>query len=381
MAMMCSAWLSWRSPPRSSRCRSRWPEEQGIGAVPVWRAKLASLANRWAPAVRPISSAAVSAPQPVSASSCGRCALTRDEQLALERVRLAAQHAELRDLLARDPYPGAGGQPTQASIDPAELTGIGERAAPKRALEFGAELQQMPAQPVLHPGALGDEILAVIGEQPDLHRALIEVRGGKALHAVLDHRPGDRERVDLIRLARLALPAPGSTHPVRSDADDQLPGRDQRLLEPPRDVPAVLDRPDAFLIQPTRPAHRRQMARLLGLDLAGAALAARPRVDRRQRVPALVRVRPDHDHLHRPFVWLSTDEADLRRTTVTGGDATLLSSHAEGPRAAAGDTSFAGQTRQTTQASRVSPPPAREPTGRVGRHRPTRATLTVTGVC
>jgi hypothetical protein len=53
-----------------------------------------------------------------------------------------------------------------------------------------------------------------------------------------------------------------------------------------------------------------------------------------------------------------------------GANATLLSSHAGGPRAAAGDTSFAGQAKQSTQQSRVSPPPAREPTGQVGRHRP-----------
>ena len=53
-----------------------------------------------------------------------------------------------------------------------------------------------------------------------------------------------------------------------------------------------------------------------------------------------------------------------------GANATLLSSHAGGPRAAAGDRSFAGQAKQSTQQSRVSPPPAREPTGQVGRHRP-----------
>ena len=53
-----------------------------------------------------------------------------------------------------------------------------------------------------------------------------------------------------------------------------------------------------------------------------------------------------------------------------GANATLLSSHAGGPRAAAGDTSFAGQAKQSTEQSRVSPPPAREPTGQVGRHRP-----------
>src|ERR1035441_2795176 len=53
-----------------------------------------------------------------------------------------------------------------------------------------------------------------------------------------------------------------------------------------------------------------------------------------------------------------------------GANATLRSSHAGGPRAATGDTSFAGQAKQSTQQSRVSPPPAREPTGQAGRHRP-----------
>src|ERR1039458_1818610 len=63
-----------------------------------------------------------------------------------------------------------------------------------------------------------------------------------------------------------------------------------------------------------------------------------------------------------------------------GANATLLSSHAGGPRAATGDTSFAGQAKQSTQQSRVStqpaqrpavaPRPARDPTGQAGRHRP-----------
>src|ERR671911_2584842 len=102
---------------------------------------------------------------------------------------------------------------------------------------------------------------------------------GEALHAVLDDRPRDRERVDLIRLARRALAAAGCPHPVRRDAHDPLAGRDQRLLEPARDMPAVLDRPHPLVIESARPAQRGQMSRLLGLDLALAALAARSLVD------------------------------------------------------------------------------------------------------
>ncbi len=50
----------------------------------------------------------------------------------------------------------------------------------------------MPPQPVLDAGALGDEILAVIGEQPDLERLLVQMGGGEVLNSVLDHGTGDR---------------------------------------------------------------------------------------------------------------------------------------------------------------------------------------------
>lgn len=76
-AMRCSAQLSWRSPPRLSRWRSRRPEDAGIGAAPAWRAKCPSVGKRAAPAVRARKVAAVSVPQPRSASSPGARARTR----------------------------------------------------------------------------------------------------------------------------------------------------------------------------------------------------------------------------------------------------------------------------------------------------------------
>jgi hypothetical protein len=66
----------------------------------------------------------------------------------------------------------------------------------------------MPAQPVLNARALGDEVLAVIRQQPDLHRLHVQMRGREALDAVFDDGACDRERVDLIRLAGSALTAP-----------------------------------------------------------------------------------------------------------------------------------------------------------------------------
>ena len=43
---VCRARLSWRSPPRLSRCRVVWPLEAGIGATPASRAKAASERTR-----------------------------------------------------------------------------------------------------------------------------------------------------------------------------------------------------------------------------------------------------------------------------------------------------------------------------------------------
>ena len=89
--------------------------------MPAWRAKLASLGKRSAPAVRPIRIAAVSAPQPCLGEQLRAVGLDQREQLALERVDLAGQPAELRDLLARDPDARARGQAPQPSVDAVQL--------------------------------------------------------------------------------------------------------------------------------------------------------------------------------------------------------------------------------------------------------------------
>ena len=83
-------------------------------------------------------------------------------QLAVQRVDLAVQGAQLRDLLARDPHARAGGQLAQPSVDAVKPPRVVERLALERGLELGAQHEQMPAQPVHDPGALGDEVVAVI---------------------------------------------------------------------------------------------------------------------------------------------------------------------------------------------------------------------------
>jgi hypothetical protein len=102
---------------------------------------------------------------------------------------------------------------------------------------------------------------------------------------------------------------------MRRDSHDPLAGGYERLLQAPRDVPAILDRPHAIIVKASRPAHCGEMSGSVGLDLAVAARAARSRIHRSQGVRGLVRVRTDHDHVYRPFVRLdlrSGSSADKR---------------------------------------------------------------------
>src|SRR5918999_631921 len=95
MITRCSAALIWRLPPWSSRWRCVLPELAGMGAIPAARASLASVAKRSAPAISPTSLAAVSGPQPGSATSCGQLALgPQIVQAPLQRVVEPHAHAD-----------------------------------------------------------------------------------------------------------------------------------------------------------------------------------------------------------------------------------------------------------------------------------------------
>src|SRR5205807_5781229 len=86
----------------------------------------------------------------------------QDQQISLQLLHLAGQGADLSDLFACDPDARAGWRASQPPLDPVERSRLLKRAAFEVALELGAERNQVPPQPVLRAGALGDEILAVI---------------------------------------------------------------------------------------------------------------------------------------------------------------------------------------------------------------------------
>ena len=98
-------------------------------------------------------------------------------ELAVQSVDLAVEGAQVRQLLARDPGPRAGcGQVAQVALDALQCARLVQRAALQRGLELGAQLEQVPANAVHGPGALGHEIAAVIEQPPDLHRPLVQER-------------------------------------------------------------------------------------------------------------------------------------------------------------------------------------------------------------
>jgi hypothetical protein len=109
MRVIATRWMAvliWRLPPRSSRWRLVLPELTGIGAMPPARASFASLENRWAPAISPISLPAVSAPKPGSASSCGAARATSSAISASSASMVCERSAQVAELVARDPDSG-----------------------------------------------------------------------------------------------------------------------------------------------------------------------------------------------------------------------------------------------------------------------------------
>ena len=123
----------------------------------------------------------------------------------------------------------------------------------------------MPLQRVVERDALADQPLAVIDQQPQIQLGTFQLRGRQRIQAFAQRRPGDRDRVDAV-----GLPAPASAptrvgHQPRRDAQNPLAAADQKPLKGPRDVPAVLDRPDPLALQAARPDEQRGEA--LGADL------------------------------------------------------------------------------------------------------------------
>ena len=151
---------------------------------------------------------------------------------------------------------------------------------------------EVPAQAVLGPCPLGDEILAVVDEETDLALDPVERRDRE----VLAHGcPGDGEGIDRVALAGLTRGTAGAGHELRMDPDDRLAGDEQVARQAATEVAAVLDRP-APLGEATGPADELEVAGGGGDHGLLGDLPAGP-VGRHRGLAALVRIDPDDDHL------------------------------------------------------------------------------------
>ena len=89
---------------------------------------------------------------------------------------------------------------------------------------------EVPAQPIDDPGPLGDQVVAVVDQQPDLPGGTVQP-GHRQLRFP-QRRPGHRQRVDRIRLAVAAAGGAGVGHELGRDPHDLLAGTEQVALEP-----------------------------------------------------------------------------------------------------------------------------------------------------
>jgi hypothetical protein len=92
------------------------------------------------------------------------------------------------------------------------------------------------------------------------------MRGREGLKTLLQRDPRDSERVDRIGLAALTRAPTGCRAQVGRDPQPPLTATDQKPLQAPGDMPAVLKRPDPLAIQTVRPSQQRIKSALADLD-------------------------------------------------------------------------------------------------------------------
>jgi hypothetical protein len=227
----------------------------------------------------------------------------------------------------------------------------------------------VPAQPVDHPGSFADDLIAIVTEHADLDRVLVAERLREALDPVTHHGQRHCARVDRIRLSRMPRDPPRLAGHRGRDPDHPLAGSDQRRFQARGHVPAVLDRPHPFLLQTTGEPQSLKRSSVAGRDRQLPAYGPRLPVHRDQHVVALVSVCPNHDHVPRPFVEMARRKRTIRRTPLSRGAATLLSSHAGGPRSVTGDTAKVSQTTLVDSDKESQPATGRETNRPAGQHR------------
>ncbi len=214
-AMRCSAQLSWRLPPRCRRWRVRLPEEAGIGATPARRASLASDGKARHPGGLGDQLGGCESP------AAGQIEQLRaPERAPWRRSRAPAQRRAwcARGSPARDRVRRARGRPARAR---AEACGRPCRArrsrsrAPAGNSRSGHRSCRCQRRRCWSSERGSDEVLAVVEQELDLKRVLVEVGGGQRFGTFAEGRSGDGQGVDRVGLAGRAFAAAGFAHQLR----------------------------------------------------------------------------------------------------------------------------------------------------------------------
>ena len=249
-ARRCSAQLSWRLPPRSRRWRWFRPRMTGIGASRrcgrAWR--------RWRSGRRRRSRRQLGGGQDAAAAfgqqlrrEAGDEGGELGSRSLMSRVSSRMRRSSSRAIRTRALCSARARRPRRGSC---QLGGSG----PAGQLGLGPEVVQVPAQVVAQRGALRDEPLAVIDEQPDSSSGPASCATGSVSRP---SRSAARAiaTASMRRTCRARAPSARARPQLGRDAHDLAAG-EQEPLERAGDVPAVLDRPDAFGARP-----RAQMSR------------------------------------------------------------------------------------------------------------------------
>ena len=230
-----------------------------------------------------------------------------------------------------------------------------ERAAWQ--LELGPQVVQMPAQPVLDPRRLPPRSSRWSSKQLDLERPLIEEGRGSFSGPSLQRRPSDGEGVDRIGLAALSLRASGTAISLGATRTTRSPRATRKRSSEAETWRQSSIAQSTLRAEPPRPAQQQLLACPSRRRPSRCPAARRSSPRSPLRCASACEDPPQSPSCVRPFVGCHW-RVDRRRTDLSGGGATLLSSHAGDPRAAAGDTTGAGQSNgrhQVSESARCRP--------------------------
>jgi Resolvase, N terminal domain len=169
-----------------------------------------------------------------------------------------------------------------------------------------------------------------LARRPGLPRAIEMVEAREADHIVVAYFDRlvrllkvqlgviDRGRVDRIGLPRHPRGFARLARQRRRDADHPFPGRRQRALQPRGDVPAVLHRPHPIPAKPGREPHGVQGTVVARRNRPLPTTGAGDGVHSDDRVRALVRFHPNHDHVPVPSLNITRRSRSPADTTQSG---------------------------------------------------------------